>query len=243
MQLTCRRKTWMQATINTREFLAVTLPAIRMGDVGALAQSVRVRWSSRDLCGLLHQADADVRRVAAVTLGLVGDATAIQCLARALRDPDEQVNAMAEHALWSLWFRAGAPAAMPSFRQGLSFMAAEDHLQATVCLQRALLIDPDFAEAHHQCAISHSFLGCWDQALECCRQAVRRMPVHFGGVAFMGHCYTHMDRLDKAILCYRRALAINPRMTAIRRMTQRLDQRLRQRNDASGEFLVAQFAD
>jgi tetratricopeptide (TPR) repeat protein len=66
------------------------------------------------------------------------------------------------------------------------------------------------------------------------------MPTHFGAIAGMGHCYTQLGQLDQALECYRRALEINPRMSTIARMIDRLEARQRMRNDLSGEFLVDQ---
>ncbi len=54
---------------------------------------------------LLGDPDVDVRRVAAFTIGLVGDQSATACLAQALHDVDLQVNQMAEYGLMSIWFR------------------------------------------------------------------------------------------------------------------------------------------
>ena len=63
------------------------------------------------------------------------------------------------------------------------------------------------------------------------------MPCHFGAIAGMGHAYTQMGELSRALTHYRKALAINPRMPAIIGMIQRLEERQRD-NDASGVFVT-----
>ncbi len=232
----------MGISVDPKEFLEVTLPALRSGDAAALAQAVRVRWKARELCPLLRNADADVRRVAAVTMGLVGDMRAVSCLTGALHDPDPQVNQMAEHGLWSIWFRSGDVKAHQPFREGVAMLAAESYQAAVQCFEKATRIDPMFAEAFNQRAIAHFFLTEWELAVNCCRSTITLVPVHFGAIAGMGHCYTQLGELRRALACYQRALEINPRMSAIAQMIQRLQGHAKSDNDSSGMFSVDHFA-
>jgi tetratricopeptide (TPR) repeat protein len=178
----------------------------------------------------------DVRRVAAVTLGMVGDMQVAGCLTRALRDEDEQVNQMAEYALWSIWFRAGDPKAVRPFCQGISALSAEAYTQAIEHFHQASIADPTFAEVYNQQGIAHYFLRQWPQSLANCAKAVRLVPAHFGAIAGMGHCYTQMGDLTNALQCYRRALSINPRMSAIEQAIVEVQNRIRNMNDSSGIF-------
>jgi len=63
----------------------------------------------------------------ASSLGLVGDGRVQDCLTAALRDEDAQINELAEHALWSIWFpgRDGRGLAPFSCR-GMESMEKED---------------------------------------------------------------------------------------------------------------------
>lgn len=228
--------------MDAKQFLELTLPALRNGDAAALAQMVKVRWKARELCPLLRDSDADVRRVAAVTLGLVGDMRVVSCLTGALHDADPQVNQMAEHGLWSIWFRSGSVQAHQPFREGVAMLAAESYPPAVACFEQATRIDPRFAEAFNQRAIAHFFLSEWELAINACRSAITLVPVHFGAIAGMGHCYTQLGELRRALACYRRALEINPRMPAIIQMIQRLEGHARSDNDSSGMFTVDHFA-
>src|SRR5690606_23566832 len=176
----------------------------------------------------------DVRRVAAVVLGLVGGSSIVPCLAKALRDADTQVNEMAEHSLWSIWFRSGSPEATRPFQEGVALMAVDSYDRAVQCFSRAVEIDPELAEAFNQCALAHYFLGQYARSLKDCCQVIKLMPLHFGAIAGMGHCYTQLGDMAMALRCYRRALHINPRMSAIRTAINRLEERVRSMNDASG---------
>ena len=222
--------------IDPHEFLKIVRPALEAGDPARLAEEVCQRWTPRQLCELLRHADADIRRVTAVTIGLVGDDTCIGCLIRALHDADEGVNQMAEHGLWAIWFRSGQPAAAKPFSEGVSLLCQEKYAEAMAKFERAIRLDPEFAEAFNQCAIAHFFMGQWEASIEDCRRALALMPSHFGAMSGMGHCHTHLGNLDEALRCYRESVRINPRMTAIADAIERLEANMGNRNDSSGMF-------
>jgi tetratricopeptide (TPR) repeat protein len=211
--------------IASDEFLAVALPALQRRDPEHLADQVNQRWDARQLCQLLYEGTPDARKVVCLTLGLVGDMQCVSCLAGALHDPDEQMHAMAEHALWSVWFRAGGDQAIGRFRCGLEAMEANELPCALEQFHRAVELDPNFAEAFNQCAIAHYLLEQWSQTIEDCQEAVQRVPVHFGAHAGMGHAYAQLGDLEQAAACYERALAINPRMPTIQQALQRIRER------------------
>lgn len=224
--------------IDAKQFMQVAVPYLQQCDATALVQAISARWTVADICDLLVDGDVDARRVAAVTAGLVGDPSAIPCLAAALRDVDAQVNQMAEHALWSLWFRGGNPRAASPFREGVAMLAEEKYANAAACFAESARIDPRFAEAYNQDAIAHFFLGQYHKAINNCGRAIQLIPQHFGAISGMGHCYTQLGQLDQALCCYRQALDINPRMAVIERACQRIEARLRERNDSSGMHLA-----
>ncbi len=228
----------MYSRLDADVFLKLVMPALKTGDARALAELVTARWTPSQLGPMLRDPDVDVRRVAAVTLGLVGSMEVVPPLLDALRDHDEQVNQMAEHGLWSIWFRACTDAAAKPFKQGVSLLVEEDYAAALVHFKRAIRLDPNFAEAYNQCAIAHFFLAQYEDSLYACSTAVKRVHGHFGAIANMGHSYTQMGELAKALRCYRKALRINPRMTAIESAIERLEQRYQDVNDESGEYLA-----
>lgn len=225
--------------IDPQQFLDVVRQPLADADAGALAHAVNARWTCRQVCGLLRHSDVDIRRVAAMTIGMVGDTRSVNCLARALHDPDAQVNEMAEHSLWSIWFRGGKPEATVPFSRGVQALASEQYLEAIQCFQRATAIDPHYAEAWNQCALSHFFVNQWRSGIDDCRRAADLMPVHFGAICGMGHCYTQLGEMDKALRCYQHALRINPRLHAISIAIDRLQTILERQCDSSGVYDAA----
>ncbi len=122
------------------------------------------------------------------------------------------------------------------FREGVAFLGDDAYAKAIERFEHTTRIDADFAEAYHQCSLAHYSIGSWQAALDDCRRAVRRLPLHFGAIAGMGHAYLQLGDLSQALQSYKRALDINPRMPVISRTADRLAASLRQKNDSSGIF-------
>jgi tetratricopeptide (TPR) repeat protein len=217
-----------------KQFLEIALPVIGQGDADRVARIVRVHWSPRDLSSLLTSENVEVRRVAAICLGLVGTLVDSVRLVRALRDPDSQVNQMAEHGLWSIWMRSGEGKASSAFKRGMEMMGAESYAEAARLLHEAVEHDPNFAEAYNQCGIAHYFLCQWEECLSDLRQAVRLVPHHYDAIASMGHCFAEVGDWKSALRCYRRALAINPNMPTVRSAVERLKANELNAGDSSG---------
>jgi len=220
-----------------QSFLKATRPALESNDLRGLTKAVNAQWTNAELCEFLANANVDVRRVAAVVIGYVGDMSNVACLAYSLHDVDEQVNHMAEHGLWNIWFRGGNPQSVRPFRDGVAHLAAENYPLAIDAFRQATRIDPDFAEAYNQCAIAHFFEGDWKCAIKDCMRTVERVPQHFGAMSGMGHCYAQMNDLPRALKCYRHALNVNPRMPAISLACEKIEACLRNKsNEDSGMF-------
>ncbi|MEX2217086.1 MAG: tetratricopeptide repeat protein [Phycisphaeraceae bacterium] len=218
-------------------FLAALLPPLKACDAAALAQAALRRWHPAQICDLLRHPHVDVRRVAAVTMGMVGNTSHVACLSVALNDTDKQVSQLAEHSLWSIWFRSGNSQAVQPFREGLALLAADNYPQAITQLKQAVAIDPQFAEAFNQLGIAFYLNNQFDESIKACRCAVRLVPHHFGAISGMGHCFAQLGELQLALRCYRRARRINPRMDGISDAIDRLQTKIKDMSD-SGEFLV-----
>lgn len=224
-----------QDTIDGEAFLSTTLPALKSCNAAALAGAVTEHWTPSQVCQLLKHANVDVRRVATVTMGMVGNLEHVNCLTQALRDPDRQVNQMAEHALWSIWFRSGSREAVKPFREGISLLSAERYEQAKEKFMEAAAIDPTFAEAYNQCGIACYLSGQYEQCIQACRTAIQLVPTHFGAISGMGHCFAQIGELNLALRCYRRARRLNPHLEGIKDAIDRLQTKIKDMSD-SGFF-------
>jgi tetratricopeptide (TPR) repeat protein len=210
------------SAIDPDSFVRAVQPLLERKDLPGLLTLLESRWSCSELQSLLHSHHIDVKKVALLALGLVGTPCAIPDLAVELKHPDKMVNEMAEHALWSVWFRGGTPQANHELARGAQALEGRDFRHAIEHFDRAIAQCPAFAEAYNQRAIARYLLEEYEGSIEDCREAIERMPCHFGAHAGMGHCYAHLGRPREAVECYEKALAANPHLDCIRQTIEHL---------------------
>jgi tetratricopeptide (TPR) repeat protein len=201
--------------IQPDQFVASVTPLLERQDLGGLLQMLKRNWTAEQIVELLKSHHADARKVAALALSLVGGACCLGPLSQQLKDPDPVVNEMAEHALWSIWFRSGNCEANQQLARGAQAMERGELREAIEHFTRAIEIDPDFAEAYNQRAIAHCLADEYDESIADCQRTVELMPCHFGAWAGMGHCHAHEGRLRPALETYRKALEINPHLDCL----------------------------
>lgn len=210
--------------INPVEFIERVQPLLERQDMPGLLGLLKSRWSYDQLKQLVSSGHPDARKVACLAVGLVGGPCCIPSLARQLLDPDPLLNEMAEHALWSIWFRCGTPEANCLLTRGAAAMDRREFDCAERLFTQAIHADPTFAEAYNQRAIVHYLQERFEPSLEDCAQVVERMPCHFGAWAGMGHCHAHLGHIPQAIRCYRKALELNPHLSCLAEAIRELEQ-------------------
>ncbi len=216
------------SSINPQEFISTLEPSLSQGNVEEAINHVRTRWSASQIVQLLRDKSADVRKVAALALSLVGDNSAIAPLAVALHDGDAMVCQMAEHALWSVWFRLGNGRATCLVKCGNNHLHHGNYVCALEKFSQAIQEDSHFAEAHNQRAIANYLCECFEDSIADCKAALALVPQHFGAMSGMGHCYAHLGDWREARRCYRLALAIHPRLEGIQTSLDQIEQLLRE---------------
>lgn len=212
--------------IEPSEFVALVQPLLIRQDAPGLLELVRSRWTHDQLRSILHCDNLDARKVACLALALAGEKCSIPCVAEQLQHPDRVVNQMAEHALWMIWFRCGTEGANAELCRGTRALNRKEYQCAKKHFTRAAQLDDKFAEAYNQRAITHFLLEQFDDSIDDCRQAIDRMPCHFGAWAGMGHCHAHEGRLRQAVECYEKALSINPHLDGIHEAVEQLKKEL-----------------
>lgn len=203
-------------SIEPCDFVRAVQPVLEKRDLQGLHELLKSRWSAEQIVSLLASDDCDARKIAALSLSLVGCHHCLPALARQLKDPDPIVNQMAEHAIWAIWFRGDSPEANHQLFRGAQALGRRDFEHAIAHFDRAISISPSFAEPYNQRAIARFLLEDYRAAIPDGQKTVELMPIHFGAWAGMGHCHAHLGDLPQALQCYRRALAINPHLCEIR---------------------------
>jgi tetratricopeptide (TPR) repeat protein len=214
--------------IDPEAFISAVEPLLQSQDLKGIHALFARKWTCEQLEGLLGSSHTDAKKVAILALGLVGQRCCIEDLARALQDADPVVHQMAEHALWSIWFRCGAPEACTELFRATQAMNERDFASAHRHFNRSIQIDPTFSEAYNQRAIAFYLQEEYDQSIADCRRTLSRMPMHFGAWAGMGHCQAHANQIEEAIDSYRKALSINPRLECVQMAIDELSRRLEQ---------------
>ena len=197
--------------IDPAQFVACVQPLLAGMDLQGLSDLLKSRFTKEQVTALFECDNPDARKVAALAFGLIGCKAGMCRLADLLKDPDPMVNQMAEHAMWTIWFRSGASdEANRELCRGTKAMNRRDFDEALAHFDRAIAADPNFAEAYNQRAILHYLRENFDECIGDCKAAVERMPHHFGAWAGMGHCYAHLGLLKDACRCYEKVLSIHP---------------------------------
>ncbi len=201
--------------IDPRAFVAAVQPLLEAKDISGLLALLTHDWDSAQIISLLRTPDCEARKVAALALSLVGCRECLPALCKVLKDPDPVANQMAEHAMWSIWFRLGSATANCELRKGVEAMNRQEMQQAIKRFSAAIADCDDFAEAWNQRATAYYLLERYEQSILDARQAVARNPNHFGAWAGLGHCFAHLQRFDEAIEAYERSLEINPNLECL----------------------------
>jgi tetratricopeptide (TPR) repeat protein len=215
------------------ELVARLRPALSNGDLRDALEWVQKKWSPAQLLGLLENPSTDARKVAALALGMIGDKASVRPLAAALHDGDLMVAQIAEHSLWSIWFRLGKPPAVTLVKCGNTHLEHGNYESAIAKFSQAIAEDPGFAEARNQRAIAYYLTEQYGKSIADCMQTLVLMPQHFGAVAGMGHCHAHRGEWQDARKCYRLALAIHPRLDGVETSLEQIEQLIREHPDAS----------
>lgn len=150
-------------------------------------------------------------KLGCVCLSLVGDMSCQEDLVACLKRGDKTLANLAEHALWSIWFRSGpTPEANALLADAVCGTGEGQHEVTRKKLDAVIARWPSFAEAHNQRAIVHFLSNRHELSIQDCLATLRLNPWHFGAMAGLGHCHAHEGRLAEALACYEAALAIHP---------------------------------
>jgi predicted Zn-dependent protease len=213
-------------TVDALDFVIRVKPALEAQDWDRLARTLRNHWTSDQLMGLLYSPNADARKLAALSIGLIGQPSVLPELSGRLRDTDRMVVEMVEHAMWQIWFRGGSDAANTHLARGAEALNRQDTEAALGHLNKAIALSPDFPEAYNQRATAYYLLDRYDDAVRDCRHVVSLMPLHFGAWSGLGHALLALGDVRRALDAYQRALSLNPHLDCITELVQELREQI-----------------
>ena len=216
-----------EPSIDPAQFVACVQPLLAGMDLQGLSDLLKARFTEEQVADLFRCDNPDARKVAALAFGLIGCKRGMCKLAGLLKDRDPMVNQMAEHAMWTIWFRSGATdEANRELCRGTKAMNRREFDVAVEHFDRAVAADPGFAEAYNQRALVRYLQERYEECIVDCKLVVERMPHHFGAWAGLGHCYAHLGRLNDAVRCYEKVLSIHPSFGGVAQVLEELRSRL-----------------
>ena len=207
-----------------QRFFRYVYPYLFRGDVLGLQEALGRRFPGDALVAYLGHPDKATVKVALTCLGLVGRMRHCSPVARFLADEDPHVVRFAEHALVSIWHRAGSGAPNSLLREAVTLREQGRHDRALLLLNRLVFESPRFAEARYQRAVVQYLRGAYREALADARRTLRLNPTHFASCELIGHCHTLLGQYDAAIRQYYAVLKIHPQLEGVQ-------EALRQIND------------
>jgi tetratricopeptide (TPR) repeat protein len=170
------------------------------------------------------------RAEAVVWIARHGTAADTAPLYERLRDDSTVVRSYAEQALWLLWSRSGDEAVDRLMERGSGEMQSGRYREAIATFSEVIRRRPAFAEGWNKRATVLYLAGEFRRSLADCDQVLKRNPRHFGALSGAGLNHLNLEQYSQALEWFRRALEVNPNMSAVEAEVRVLEKRLRERS-------------
>ena len=128
--------------------------------------------------------------------------------------------------IWAIWYEHDQKAVERAMRDAHNALRAGEPGVALGMFDKAVRLDPEYAEAWNGRATTHFMLGNYEQSLADIERTLELEPRHFGALAGRGRCYLALDAPEKALAAFEASLAINPHQPGTRRRAERLREKL-----------------
>lgn len=192
----------------------------------AFIAAVSSRYAISTLERLATHGQYLARRGALLALSYLSDIRSSSVLVNALHDSDRVARILAENGLFELWCRDGSEAQQLELRVITRLNDAHQFDEARARATRLIDDAPSFAEAWNQRAIANYRLGRYEDAANDCLQTLELNPDHYAAALGMAHCYLELSEGQAALDCLRRALDLNPNLSAIQTQIEYLERAL-----------------
>ena len=150
----------------------------------------------------------------------------LPALFKTLRDQDDLVRALSENSIWQVWSRSGDPKVDGLFAVGVEHMNHGQGQAAIDTFSEIIRLKPDFAEGWNKRATVYFLIGDYDKSLHDCDEVVKRNPQHWGALSGYGQIYLQLDKPERALEYFERALKVNPNLQSVEAATRELRRQL-----------------
>lgn len=196
--------------VRTTHLTAAYRRFLSSADSTRFAAEVDEHYGVTTLATLVSRGDVEMRRAAALALGMLGDHRTIEALGRALADQDRGVRLAADDSFRGLLVRSAAPL---HHQQLLKLMHLNDGGEYAAALAPAMILcdqAPTYAEAHHQLAICWDGLEDFQQARKAYQSCLWRCRFHYPSWQGLARCRLLLGDRPGATRALTRCLQISP---------------------------------
>ncbi len=137
-------------------------------------------------------------------------------------ETDEEAAAI-EEEVWDAWLVSGSPTVDVLMQRGLEYQQMDRLEDAREAFDRAIAINPDYAEVWNRRAVLFFNDGKYDEAIADLESALTHEPRHFGAWIGLAMIFESIERPEAAMRAYEKALAIHPHAVAAVEGKKRLD--------------------
>ena len=123
-----------------------------------------------------------------------------------------------DQIIWQRWGDAGTRQARQLLSDASKVLALGDVEPAIELLDRAVTLDPGFAEAWNRRATVLFMVGRHHQSIADIERVLVLEPRHYGALAGLGQILLRLDEPVGALIAFEAALSINPHLDRIRRL-------------------------
>lgn len=177
---------------------------------------------------LLDRSDIEMRRAAALALGMLGDCSSIEPLGRALSDDDRGVRLVSDDSFRALLVRDAAPLHHQQLLKVMHLNDGGGH--AAALAPTMILVDqaPSYSEAYHQLAICWHGLENYYQAESAYRACLWQCRYHYPAWQGLARCRVVLEDYAGAIKALEQCLNISPDVESARLQIRVIRRRMRQ---------------
>lgn len=133
---------------------------------------------------------------------------------------------LTEKAIWQIWFLSGNGSVDAHMLRGLQAMSASNLEDAMLAFDKALKLQPDFAEAWNKRATLNYLLGRYDASVIDIHKTLSLEPRHFGALSGLGLINLALGREREALKAFEAAVRIHPYLpgadTHIQELTEKI---------------------
>lgn len=137
----------------------------------------------------------------------------------------DRMAAVAEKALWDVWFLSGSEEADRAMEHGGIMMERGNFREAVEIFTDVVVALPDYAEAWNKRATALFLAQRYEESIADCHRVLELKPRHFGCLSGLGLCYLRQDNEQAAVRWLRESLEVNPHNYELGRMVGDLEVR------------------